>query len=124
MRVLVIDDDELAAEMTAAISAEHGHETAIAGSAAEGMGLLEQDPRIDVVVCDLHMPQMDGLALLRHLRQRGRAVPFVLLSGDEPGAALRGEPGLDQCLVKDAMLEQTLGEALAAIGTRQAPQAG
>lgn len=119
MRILVIDDDGLAGEMTAALACDLGHEAVLAGSAAEALGMLDEDGRFDSIVCDLHMPQQDGLGLLRQLRGRGSSLPFILLSGDAPGFVPAGEPGLSCCLVKDAMLGQTLALALAEIDSKR-----
>jgi CheY-like chemotaxis protein len=112
MLILVIDDDGLAGDMAAAIVNDCGHQALLADSAAQALVLLEQHAGVALIVCDLHMPDMDGIDLLRHLRARGCALPFMLLSGDAPPARLRAEPGIAAWLLKDAALEQSLRRAI------------
>lgn len=112
MRILIVDDDALAGAMTAAILDDAGHQTMLVDCAQGALGALAGG-RFAIVVCDLHMPGMSGIELLRHLRGAGNAIPFVLLSGDPPDQALRQEPALGACLPKDEHLEHTLPKALA-----------
>ncbi len=80
-RILIIDDDvqyqeTLAAELTAA-----GHLVEIAGDGRDGLERHLRDPA-DLIVCDLVMPEMDGLELLRELRRgEGSATILVITSG-------------------------------------------
>lgn len=112
MRILVVDDDELAAEMSAAVLEDGGFEVATAISGAVALEVLAIDHDFRAVVSDLNMPEMSGLELFRALRGRGLTLPFILLSGDDPEALRRQEPGLSACVGKDAELETTLISAV------------
>jgi EAL domain-containing protein (putative c-di-GMP-specific phosphodiesterase class I)/AmiR/NasT family two-component response regulator len=81
--VLVVDDDEFQSEMISAQLAELGWRDVLLAQSGE-MALehfARHQQNIDVIICDLSMPVMDGLVLMRHLAQRGFAASFILLSG-------------------------------------------
>lgn len=119
MHVLVIDDDALAGELTAAVLEELGHTTVLADSAAAGLDALAQQPPPGLIVCDLHMPGTSGLALFRQLRAGGVALPFVMLSADDPQAVLRQESALDACVLKDFDIAERLQRALADVAAHR-----
>ena len=77
--VLVIDDDPLQrAALRGLLGA--GHAVAEAADGEEGLAALRAGG-VDAVVCDLFMPGVDGLELLRTARREFPAVPFVAVSG-------------------------------------------
>jgi DNA-binding NtrC family response regulator len=79
-RVLVVDD-ELALGRACARSLENGgHHVVVATDGVKAVELLEGDA-FDVVVCDVWMPGMTGLDLLRTVRARDTGVQVVLLTG-------------------------------------------
>ncbi|MCB8888257.1 response regulator [Vreelandella malpeensis] len=108
MRILVVDDDTLSAEMTAAILAGQQYIPVMAHDAMEAITQLEAHPDIALIVSDLYMPLIDGIELCATLREQGVMLPFVLLTGDTPTAALTATPGLTACLQKEADLAHTL----------------
>lgn len=113
MRLLVVDDDPLAGEMTGAILEDAGYTIVLAADAMDAMGQLEQNTAIAAIVSDMHMPLIDGIELYRALREQGVGLPFILLTGDDPRELAAQEPGLDACLMKDADMEVALREAVA-----------
>lgn len=108
MRILVVDDDALSAEMTAAILAAHHYTPVMANDAMEAITQLEAHPDIALIVSDLYMPLINGIELCATLREQGVTLPFILLTGDAPTAALAATPGLTVCLQKEADLAHTL----------------
>ncbi|AJY49248.1 MULTISPECIES: response regulator [Halomonadaceae] len=112
MHILVVDDDPLAGEMTAALLESQGHEPLLANDAMEAVEQLDAHSDIKLIVSDMHMPLVSGLALLAMLREQDNHLPFILLTGDIPDAALRQTPGLDACLCKDAELACNLEAAV------------
>jgi CheY-like chemotaxis protein len=113
MRILVVDDDFLAAEMTVAVLEDGGLEAATVENAQAALDLLSADPDFDAVVSDLNMPGLSGLDLFRSLQEKGNSLPFILLSGDDPEDLKRQEPGLAACVAKDINFETTLMNAVA-----------
>lgn len=113
MRILVVDDDPLAGEMTIAIVEELGHEAVLAENGVEAAELLGSDSSFTLVLSDLNMPMVDGIELFRELRSQGVSTTFILLTGDEPAEIMKREPNLDGCLLKDFSLGEKLPELLA-----------
>lgn len=81
--VVVVDDDPLQADQIASFLRMRGIATETASSAPEGMDLVARiGPR--VVITDIDMPGMDGIAFARALRALPRPPQILLISG-EPG---------------------------------------
>ena len=76
-RVLVVDDDVTVNEVVCAYLQRDGYAVATAADGREGKAAAA-DFHPDLVVVDVMMPGMDGLALLRHLRARD--IPVILLT--------------------------------------------
>lgn len=112
MYILVVDDDPLAGEMIAALLESQGHESLLANDAMEAVEQLDTHSDIKLIVSDMHMPLISGLALLAMLREQDNHLPFILLTGDTPDATLRQTPGLNACLRKDAELAWNLEAAV------------
>ena len=118
MRILVVDDDPMAGELTGAILEGLGHEVVLAEDGVDALEKLDADEGIGLVFSDLNMPMLSGIDLFRELRDKGRTLPFVLLTGDEPSRPLAEEPRLDACLVKDDTLEERLPRVIAEVLSR------
>ena len=78
-RILIVDDDEALRESLEMVLAAEGYEVV---TAAEADGALDQLERnaVDVVLCDLRMPGIDGMELLPQLVRRLRGAPVILMS--------------------------------------------
>ena len=99
-KVLVVDDEEMVREVVARYLATEGYEVASAADGGEGLRLARSwGP--DLVVLDLMLPVMDGLAVCRTLRGES-GVPIVMLTarGDEVDRIVGLELGADDYLVK------------------------
>jgi DNA-binding NtrC family response regulator len=79
-RILVVDDEVIARDNLALALARQGHETVAAGSGAEALTLL-QGGDFDMVLTDLMMEGMDGLALLRAIKERHPDIEVVVITG-------------------------------------------
>lgn len=121
MRVLVVDDDALAGEMTAAILEGLGYDPLLAENGVDAMKKLAADAMIGMVISDLNMPLVSGIDLFREMRAQGIALPFILLTGDDPEGPRQQEPNLDACVLKDYSLEDRLPEIIAEILARHCP---
>jgi DNA-binding response OmpR family regulator len=78
-RIALIDDDPAWAEALAEYLGDKGLDVRRAEDGQQGLALLEHDD-ISVALVDFHMPDMNGLDLLRLIRQRLGSVVVVLLS--------------------------------------------
>ncbi len=100
-RVLVVDDDPAILRMLIRTFNAEGYETA---EAADGSAALVRAEAWapDVIVLDLVMPGMDGLAVTRRLREKGDRVPILLLTArDAVSDRVTGlDAGADDYVVK------------------------
>jgi two-component system chemotaxis response regulator CheY len=89
-RVLVVDDSVAMRTVVGAALRGAGYEVVEAGDGAEALGQLGSQ-RIDLVISDVDMPVMDGLTLLRTLRQQPahRCTPVLMLSSEDSPEAVR-----------------------------------
>ena len=85
LRILVIDDEPAMVGAVAALVGSVGHRVSAAYDGAEGLRHFDDD-RPDLVILDLAMPGMDGLAVCSEIRQRG-STPIIVLSGEGQEAA-------------------------------------
>ena len=78
--VLVVDDTPEPRRATVRVLRAQGHDAVEAACGKEALELAERYS-FDVVVSDILMPDMDGLALLRALRERDADMPVLLMTG-------------------------------------------
>ena len=91
--VLVIDDDDLVREFMQTVLALEGHEVVLARDGRKGMCQLASH-RFDLVFCDVFMPDQDGFATLRELREMRPGLPVVMMTGG-PMMTQTGAPDID-----------------------------
>ena len=120
MRILIVDDDAMAGEMTGAVLEGAGHEVVLAENAIEAGEKLNGEGGFALIISDMNMPMVSGIDLFRELRSQGNDLPFILLTGDEPEGLLAEEPKLDACLLKDFSLEETLPQIVDEVMARHA----
>ncbi len=78
--VLVVDDDETVRHVVQLIAARLFDEVVSAKDGGQAQALLTSRT-FDAVVSDLRMPTASGIDLLRFVRERGAATPFLIISG-------------------------------------------
>lgn len=78
-RLLMIDDEVEVRASIAAHLEQSGYRVITADSGAEGLRVLEQES-IDLVLCDLRMPSLDGLDVLKQVKARNQHTPFIIIS--------------------------------------------
>lgn len=83
MKTLVIDDEPFVLKLLALQLANLGftNVTTLVG-ASEALILLEEDESVGLILCDLQMPEMDGIEFVRHLMRVGYRGGLVLVSGE------------------------------------------
>ena len=91
VRVLVVEDEELAAEAHASyVGRVPGFELAgVARSATQALRLLAQDPDIDLVLLDMHLPDGHGLGLLQRLRAGGHRADVIAVTSARDSDVVR-----------------------------------
>ena len=111
MRILIVDDEEAFAESLAQRLRLRGMDAAVAGDATQALAALDGDPW-DIIFLDVCLPGMDGVSLLKILRERCADVDVVMLSGaTEMGKAVQAmRRGARNWLSKPVALEAVLEE--------------
>ena len=94
-RVLIADDSAFMRKVLSSALAEGGFD--VVGAARDGDEALRLCARLrpDVMTLDLAMPGVDGIAVLRALRERGPTTPVVVVSAFSPGGGAEGARAVD-----------------------------
>ncbi len=100
-RILIVDDDESIRASLADALTDDGADVSVAGSAEEALSRLAEI-RPEMILSDVRMGGMDGLELLRLLRERARDVDVVLMTAydDMPTVVRAMREGAIDFLVK------------------------
>jgi two-component system copper resistance phosphate regulon response regulator CusR len=118
VKLLVIEDDRTVGQYVKRGLSEAGSQVDLVADGAEGLRLASEG-HYDVVVLDLRLPTMEGREVLRTLRDRGNAVPVLVLTAqdtvDFKVQALR--MGADDYVTKPFALEELLAR-VEALGRR------
>lgn len=102
-RVLVVDDDPQVLRLMRVNLELEGYDVVSAPDGDEALEAVLND-RPDVVVCDVMMPGMDGLTVLRNLRSNPRTskIPFVVVSAKAQRSDVKAalDMGADRYITK------------------------
>ena len=121
--VLVVDDEPDMVENVARILRRGAFACLTAGSAREALALVERD-RPDLILTDLRMPGMDGLALFRAVKRLSPPTPVIIVTACASDAIAEEAlaAGVTAFLAKPfsaAELRQMVREGMAGSGGRQ-----
>jgi CheY-like chemotaxis protein len=90
LRILLAEDNETNQQLAVRLLEKHGHEVKVAGSGTEAVAAFEKES-FDLILMDLHMPQMGGLEATAFIREKERAtnsrIPIIALTA----RALKGQ---------------------------------
>jgi len=76
-KVLIIDDDPVQCRLSTEMLKSNGYEAIEALSGAAGLELLAEE-KIDAVILDLIMPEMDGMTVMTEMKKRGMTHPVIV----------------------------------------------
>jgi two-component system KDP operon response regulator KdpE len=115
IRILVVDDEPPIRKLLRMGLTAQGYEVIDAPNGKAALELLARKPHL--VILDLGLPDVDGLDLLRQLRQREEALPIVVLSsrGDEAGKVAALDLGADDYVTKPFGMDELLARMRAAL---------
>ncbi len=118
MHILVVEDDARIARVVEQALAEAGHQVDIAYDGLDGLERAEAGS-YDLVILDVMLPEMDGLAVARDLRRQRVRTPILMLTArDAIADRVRGlDSGADDYLIKPFALEELLAR-VRALGRR------
>ena len=106
-RILVVDDEDNLRTMLVAALKFEGYDVTDAHNGREGLRAVKES-KPDLIVLDVMMPELDGLAMLRRLRETGDRTPVIFLTAKDTSAdAVQGLGlGADDYLAKPFSLEE------------------
>jgi len=120
--ILVVDDDAPIRRMLGRTLSSEGYAVESAADGGEALAAVERSAP-DLIVLDVTMPDLDGLAVCRRLRAKGLAVPILLLTARDsvPDRVAGLDAGGDDYLVKPFATEELLARVRALIRRGKEP---
>jgi two-component system, chemotaxis family, chemotaxis protein CheY len=81
-RILAVDDSPAMRQMVSVTLRSAGHVVVEARDGVEALDIAKRPPAVDLVITDINMPNMDGITLVKELRQLAhfRGVPLLVLT--------------------------------------------
>lgn len=88
--VLIVEDEFAIADLLKMVFADEGYRVLLAGNGRQGLERLAEGPRPDLVISDYMMPILDGVGMLKAMREneRQRDIPCIVMSS-MPEASVR-----------------------------------
>ena len=107
VRVLYIEDNDIQRKTLASGLRSKGHSVSVATSGRTGLRLFNSKA-FEVILCDLNMPEMDGLGVLENIRRKDPDIPFIILSahGTVPLAVKAIKKGANYFVLKPVEINQ------------------
>jgi len=114
-RVLVVDDEANLRKTLRLILTKAGYEVVEAEDGEKGVAAIQKSDKdvllVDVVICDLNMPKMNGMEAIAYFRSQFPSVPVIVLTGEpdlQNAKKLKMELGVMDFLVKPIQAEQLI----------------
>ena len=94
--ILLVEDEEGLRALNARGLSSRGYTVLEASNGVEALEVIEREGRVDLVVSDVVMPEMDGPTLLKELRRRDPTVKIIFISGYAEEAFAKNLPSAEQ----------------------------
>lgn len=78
--LLIVEDDELLRDALGSLLGQAGHQVRMAPDGASALAQLAEDGALEGLVLDLGLPRIDGLSVLRQVRERLPTLPVLILT--------------------------------------------
>jgi DNA-binding NtrC family response regulator len=120
IKIMLVDDEERFLETTKKLLERKGYQVATALSGSEALDKLQKE-NIQVVILDVKMPDMDGMATLKAIKNRHPLVEVIMLTGHATvESAVEGlKSGAADYLMKPTDIEDLIRKAEDAYAKRQ-----
>ncbi len=80
-RILIVDDEAKLVKKLRKLLENDGFEIATAGNGREALQVIEASKPFDVIISDIRMEEMDGLAFLKEVHQMGLDAGVIMITG-------------------------------------------
>ena len=120
--VLLVDDEESVQKVLTYPLEREGYRVVQARDGEEALERFREE-QVDLVILDLMLPRLDGLAVCRRLREERSAVPIIMLTarGDEGDKVLGLELGADDYITKPFSIREFMSRVRALLRRAQLP---
>lgn len=118
LTVLLVDDDGLVRELTAATLEGYGFRVEEADCGRAALALVEAGAAIDLMLVDFEMPGMNGVSVCQEVLRRRPDLPVLFLTGYAHAAALNGIPA-DRIIAKPWRGDDLVRRVRAALPTAE-----
>ena len=117
--ILLVDDNKMGLAARRVVLEELGHTVLTAANGLDALTAIEGQT-FDLLITDWKMPKLDGIELIRRVRESQNAVPIILLSGFADNTGMREDKtGADAVVQKSANEIQVLLSTVKRLLTRK-----
>jgi len=109
--ILLVDDNKMGLAARRVVLEELGHTVYTAPNGLEALAMIETHV-FDLLITDWKMPKLDGIELIRRLRENQFAAPIILLSGFADNSGMREDKS-----GADAVVQKSANEIQVLLGT-------
>ena len=115
--LLVVDDDIFVREMISEILIDQGFSVLLAENGRTALSLFSEQNQIDIIITDIHMPELDGLGLVDAVRESDKDTPIIILTvNSEIETAVEAiRKGADDYILKGSAIGDTLPLSVAKV---------
>ena len=108
-KILVVDDESGIRFLLSEVLMNKGFDVSLASDGQESLDKLEED-HFDLVVTDINMPRLDGVAMLKRMKKTGRDEKIIIMTGNPADQRLldKGLPHVESHLFKPFGIEKFL----------------
>ena len=101
IKILVVEDDRAINGLVCKYLEDNGYEAVSAYDGKEGLAVFESQP-FDMIISDIMMPQMDGFAFIKRVREANKKIPVLFMTAldDKPSKQYGYTLGVDDYVVK------------------------
>ena len=122
-QILVVDDEPAICSTLSAMLKQAGHDVRVAGNGNEAMK-LSLEGVLDLLITDIHMPERDGLSIIREMRREHPQLKIIAMTGSSLDEYLRwaGKLGADLVLAKPFSSQEMLEAVARLLSKADAPR--
>lgn len=81
-KALIVDDEERIRELLKELLAMYEVDFLTASDGVEALEIINSGEKLDIIILDKRMPRKNGIDVLREIKNSGKAIPVILLSGE------------------------------------------